>query len=60
MRNPMNDADRLSLEMIEEEIEESRLVGAWPSWMKLSPVSEALGNKGAVCTGTIECQSNCN
>lgn len=44
-----------------EEISDNSAVGAgggW-GWARLSPISNALGNKGAVCTGTIECQNNC-
>ena len=40
-----------------EEISDNSAVGA--GWAQLSFISEALGNKGAVCTGTIECQNNC-
>lgn len=42
-----------------EEISDNSAVGAGWGWARLSPISNALGNKGAVCTGTIECQNNC-
>lgn len=30
------------------------------AWLKSTTViSDSFGNKGAVCTGTIECQNNC-
>ena len=56
MKNPMlenYDANVL------EEIDDNAVVGGWWTICKLSPVSNALGNKGGVCTGTIECQNNC-
>lgn len=63
MRNPINEMDNESLKMIFEEIDENSIHGgSFPNlWTiaKLSPISKKLGNHGAVCTGTIECQSNC-
>ena len=46
------------LEAIDEA--SANFVGGYPDWMKLSWFSNALGNKGGVCTATIECQNNCN
>ncbi len=45
---------------IMEEIADNTIIGGIGSWAQLSPLSKAFGNKGAVCTGTIECQNNCN
>ena len=36
---------------IMEEIADNTVVGGVGTWAKLSPLSEAFGNKGAVCTG---------
>ncbi len=57
MKNPI--LMETMTECIFEEIEENTVVAGIWSTFKLSPVSKALGNKGSVCTGTIECQNNC-
>lgn len=58
MKNPML-AEVVNADILEE-IDENAIVGGFATtWAKLSPISEAFGNKGAVCTGTVECQNNC-
>lgn len=49
--------NQISNNLLEEIKDNSSVVGA--GWLQLSPVSKALGNKGSICTGTIECQNNC-
>lgn len=53
MLSEMIDADLL------EEINDNIVVAGIGTWAKLSPLSNAFGNKGAICTGTVECQNNC-
>ena len=57
MKNPML-LETIDLAVLEE-IDENDVVAGIGDWAKLSPVSKAFGNKGAVCTGTVECQNNC-
>lgn len=56
MKNPMVEAFDID---VLDAIQETSYVGGFPDWMKLSAFSGALGNKGAVCTATVECQNNC-
>ena len=57
MKNPML-IDDVNQDLLEE-INDNAVVAGIGTWAQLSPLSKAFGNKGAVCTGTIECQNNC-
>ncbi len=57
LKNPMLETN-YDVNLLEEIDENTVVAGAWTIF-KLSPISKAFGNKGAVCTGTIECQNNC-
>ena len=60
MKNPMIEKD-INTNLLEDIDEASaNFVGGYPDWMKLSWFSNIMGNKGGVCTATIECQNNCN
>lgn len=46
--------------LLEEIDEQSFMLGInGTGWTQLSPVSDKWGNKGAVCTYTVECVNNC-
>ena len=57
MKNPML-AEAFNQDIIEE-LNDNAVVGGLARWLQLSPLSNALGNKGAFCTETVECQNNC-
>lgn len=57
MKNPMFN-EMVNADILEE-IDDNTVVGGIGTWAQLSPLSNAFGNKGAVCTGTVECQNNC-